>query len=98
LRRLFVAHQLLVRGPDPRGDVDANRSRAFQGRRGVVPVRFSGIGSFDTPSSPPRPMSVPTGPGHTRDVTVTFDSPGDYGLTVQRTTGGAVTTAPIRVK
>jgi FtsP/CotA-like multicopper oxidase with cupredoxin domain len=70
----------------------------LRGPKGVVPVRFSGIDGFDTPGAPPRPMEVPTGPGHTRDLTVTFDSPGDYALTAQRTTGGPVTTAPIRVK
>ena len=70
----------------------------LRGPNGVVPVRFSGIDGFDTPGAPPRPMQVATGPGHTRDVSITFTTPGDYALVAQRTTGGAVTTAPIRVK
>jgi FtsP/CotA-like multicopper oxidase with cupredoxin domain len=70
----------------------------LRGPNGVVPVRFSGIDGFDTPGAPPRPMQGPTGPGHTRDVSITFTTPGDYALLAQRTTGGAVTTAPIRVK
>ena len=79
------------------------RARGFDTMRG--PASFSTndesgllIDGFDTPGSPTRPMQGPTGPGHTRDVSVTFDSPGDYSLVVQRTTGGAETTAPIRVK
>jgi FtsP/CotA-like multicopper oxidase with cupredoxin domain len=70
----------------------------LRGPNGVVAARFTGIDGFDAPNAPARPMQVPTGPGHTRDLTVTFDSPGDYALVVQRTTGGAITTAPIRVK
>ena len=70
----------------------------LRGPNGVVPVRFSGIDGFDTPNAPPRPMQVPTGPGHTRDLVVTLDSPGDYALVAQRTTGGPVTTLSIRVK
>jgi hypothetical protein len=69
----------------------------LRGPSGIVPVKFTGLDGFDTPNVPPRPMQVPTGPGHTRDLTVMFDSPGDYALTVQRTTGGVVTTRPIRV-
>jgi manganese oxidase len=70
----------------------------LRGPNGVVNVRFTGIDGFDTPNAPPRPMQVPTGPGHTRDLSVRFDSAGDYALTAQRTTGGAVTTLPIRVR
>ena len=70
----------------------------LRGPNGVVNVRFGGIDGFDTPNTPPRPMQVPTGPGHTRDLSVTFDAPGEYALVAQRTTGGAVTTVPIRVK
>ncbi len=71
----------------------------LRGPNGVVPVRSSGIDGFDQPIvPPPRPLNVPTGPGHTRDVSVTFDMPGDYALTGRRTTGGATTTLPIRVR
>jgi FtsP/CotA-like multicopper oxidase with cupredoxin domain len=70
----------------------------LRGPNGIVTARFAGLDGFDTPNFPPRPIQVPTGPGHTRDISVTFDSPGDYQLVVQRTTGGPATTAPIRVK
>jgi FtsP/CotA-like multicopper oxidase with cupredoxin domain len=70
----------------------------LRGPNGVVPARFSGIDGFDTPNAPPRPIQAPTGPGHTRDVSVRFDSPGDYALVAVRTTGGPATTAPIRVR
>ena len=70
----------------------------LRGPNGVVAARFTGIDGYDAPNAPARPVQVPTGPGHTRDLTVTFDSPGDYALVVQRTTGGPITTAPIRVK
>jgi FtsP/CotA-like multicopper oxidase with cupredoxin domain len=72
----------------------------LRGPNGVVPVRFSGIDGFDAPNAPSRPMQVPTGPGHTRDLLVALDSPGDYSLIVQRSTGepGPATTLPVRVK
>jgi FtsP/CotA-like multicopper oxidase with cupredoxin domain len=70
----------------------------LRGPNGVVSARFAGLDGFDTPNGPPRPVQVPTGPGHTRDFSVTFDASGDYALVAQRTTGGKPTAMPIRVK
>jgi len=70
----------------------------LRGPNGVVVARPAGLDGYDTPNLPPRPVQGPTGPGHTRDVAVTFDVPGDYSLVAQRTTGGAVTALPIRVR
>ena len=71
----------------------------FHSEQGLAPVRFAGVDGFDNPDlPPPRPMLIPTGPGHTRDLLVALDSPGDYSIRVRRTTGGPVTTLPIRVR
>jgi len=70
----------------------------LRGPNGVVVARPAGLDGYDTPNLPTRPVQGPTGPGHTRDVAVTFDVPGDYSLVAQRTTGGAVTALPIRVR
>ena len=61
-------------------------------------ARSFGLDAWETPNIPLRPVQYLTGPGHTRDIGVTFDVPGEYGLTAQRTTGGATTTVPIRVR
>ena len=70
----------------------------LRGPGGLPLARSFGLDAWETPNFPLRPVQYPTGPGHTRDVAITFDAPGDYVLAAQRTTGGATTTVPIRVK
>jgi len=70
----------------------------LRGPAGLPLARSFALDAWETPNIPLRPVQYPTGPGHTRDIAVTFDTPGDYALVAQRTTGGATTTAPIRVR
>ncbi len=70
----------------------------LRGPHGLPLARSFGIDAAEVSDAPLRPVLYPTGPGHTRDVAITFDSPGDYALTAQRTTGGPTTTLPIRVR
>jgi len=70
----------------------------LRGPSGLPLARSFGLDGFETPNIPLAPVQYPTGPGHTRDIAVTFDSPGDYALVAQRTTGGQTTSVPIRVR
>ena len=70
----------------------------LRGPSGLPLARSFGIDAAENPNVPLRPVVYPTGAGHTRDVAITFDSPGDYSLIAQRVTGGPTTTVPIRVK
>ena len=76
---------------------------------GPVPVRLLAFDGYAVPTArplPPRPFNQPAGPGHTVDIEVTFDAPGDYRFTGQRIgrdTGspvltGAVTAVAIKVR
>jgi len=70
----------------------------LRGPSGLPLARPFGLDAAEDPNANLRPVQVPTGPGHTRDVAITFDSPGNYALTVQRVTGGPTTTVPLRVR
>lgn len=70
----------------------------LRGPSGLPLARSFGLDATENPSVPLRPVQYPTGPGHTRDVAITFDAPGDYSLVAQRLTGGPTTTVPIRVR
>jgi FtsP/CotA-like multicopper oxidase with cupredoxin domain len=70
----------------------------LRGPSGLPPARSFGLDAAENPNAVLRPVQYPTGPGHTRDVAITFDSPGDYSLIAQRVTGGSTTTVPIRVR
>ena len=70
----------------------------IRGPSGLPLARSFGLDAWETPNVALRPVQYPTGPGHTRDVGITFDAPGDYSLAAQRTTGGATTVMPIRVR
>jgi hypothetical protein len=70
----------------------------LRGPSGLPLARSFGLDAAENPNAVLRPVQYPTGPGHTRDVAITFDSPGDYSLIAQRVTGGSTTTVPIRVR
>lgn len=70
----------------------------LRGPNGLPLARSFGLDAWETPNLPLRPVLYPTGPGHTRDVAVTFEAPGMYALTAQRTTGGQTTSQAIRVR
>jgi manganese oxidase len=70
----------------------------LRGPAGLPLARSFGADAYEIPNLPLRPVQYLTGPGHTRDVAVTFDAPGEYSLSAQRVTGGATTAVPIRVK
>ncbi|HMA23009.1 MAG TPA: multicopper oxidase domain-containing protein [Gemmatimonadaceae bacterium] len=70
----------------------------LRGPSGLPLARSFGLDAAENPNATLRPVQYPTGPGHTRDVAITFDSPGDYSLIAQRATGGSTTTVPIRVR
>jgi FtsP/CotA-like multicopper oxidase with cupredoxin domain len=70
----------------------------LRGPAGLPPTRAFGLDAAESPDIRLRPWQFPTGPGHTRDVIVKFAEPGVYRLDAQRTTGGATTTLPIRVR
>jgi FtsP/CotA-like multicopper oxidase with cupredoxin domain len=70
----------------------------LRGPSGLPLARSFGLDAAENPNAPLRPVQYPTGPGHTRDVAITFDAPGLYSLTAQRVTGGPTTMVPIRVR
>jgi manganese oxidase len=79
----------------------------LRGPAGPVMTQFLAIDGYDVPAVPPlmMPLRLPTGPGHTRDVSFTPTVPGDYALDVVRRvnigagmTTGPTTTIPIRVR
>jgi FtsP/CotA-like multicopper oxidase with cupredoxin domain len=70
----------------------------LRGPSGLPLARSFGLDASESPNAPLRPVQYPTGPGHTRDVAITFDSSGVYSLVAQRLNGGRPTTVPIRVR
>jgi len=74
------------------------RETSLASSLGLPLARSFGLDAAENPNAILRPVQYPTGPGHTRDVAITFDSPGDYSLIAQRVTGGPTTTVPIRVR
>jgi manganese oxidase len=70
----------------------------LRGPAGLPLARSFGLDAAENLNATLRSVQYPTGPGHTRDVSITFDSPGDYSLIAQRVTGGPTTTLPIRVR
>jgi hypothetical protein len=70
----------------------------LRGPSGLPLAQSFGLDAAENRTAVLRPVQYPTGPGHTRDVAITFDSPGDYSLIAQRVTGGPTTAVPIRVR
>lgn len=70
----------------------------LRGPSGLPLARSFGLDAAENPNAVQRPVSYPTGPGHTRDIEITFDSPGDCSLIAQKVTGGPTTMVPIRVR
>lgn len=48
----------------------------LRGPSGLPLARSFGLDASENPEAVLRPVQYPTGPGHTRDVAITFDSPG----------------------